>query len=148
MQNERSGARKQRKVREGEVLSPAEQTARDRGERLKRYIRAAAALQGLYDDTSIADAADVQRGAVAGWWLGSQMKPATIERVADALDVDPDELMAYVYRDAPPPALPGLLEVGRAGADEGHRRASRHRGRPARGMHPHTLERRAHASEE
>jgi hypothetical protein len=103
------------------VLSPAEAAALDRGRTLKRYVRAAAALKDLYDDTAIGEAVAVNRGAVKGWWMGAQMKPDTIRRLAQATDLSFDELTRFVYLAGPPPMLP--QPSGPAGLREGARRA-------------------------
>ena len=87
------------------MLSPVEAAALDRGQALKRYVRAGAALNDLYDDTALADAVGVQRGAVRGWWTGAQMQPDTIRRVAKVTGLSPDELTRFVYFDGPPPTL-------------------------------------------
>jgi transcriptional regulator with XRE-family HTH domain len=88
----------------------AELTALDRGQTFKRHVRAAAAMQELYDDVSIADAVGVSRAAVAAWWRGAQPSPATIRRIADATGLPVDDLMAFVHYDGPPPVLPFPLE--------------------------------------
>lgn len=120
MQDERSGARKhQRHLKGREVLSPAEAAAFDRGQAFKRYVRAAAALSGLYDDSMLADAVDIGRGAVQGWWRGSKPETPTIFRLADATGLSADELTRYLYADGPPPTLPAS---GPAGLQEGARR--------------------------
>jgi hypothetical protein len=124
VQNDHSGARRQRKSTrsdEGDVLSPAEAAALDRGRLLKRYVRAAGALVDLFDDTAIADAVAVNRGAVRGWWEGAKMQPATIQRLADATSLSFDELTRFVYFDGPPPRLPEAS--GPSGLREGVRRA-------------------------
>lgn len=113
MQNARSGARKQHRKWDEEVLSPADAQAQYRGQELKRHVRSAAALRGIYTDTDLAKAAGVKRGAVKDWWDGAQMKPDTIRRLADATGWSPDELTKYVYFGGPPPTLtePALLPV-------------------------------------
>ena len=113
MQNAGSGARRQYRRRDEEVLSPAEAQALVRGRLLKRYVRAAAALRELYDDTALAEEMRVSRGAVGEWWVGSQMKPDTIKRLASATGLSFDELTAFLYLDGPPPNLPdpALLPV-------------------------------------
>jgi hypothetical protein len=88
------------------VLSHAEAEAHYRGELLKRTLRAAAALRGLYNDEELTAAAEVQRGAARGWWRGARMKPETIRAVADATGLSFDELMAFVHLDGPLPTLP------------------------------------------
>jgi len=120
MQNERSGARRQHQKAE-EVLSPVEAAARDRGITVKRYVRAAAALRDLFDDTAIAEVVGVNRGAVAGWWKGAQMTPDTIRNLAEATGLSVDELTRFIYYAGPPPRLPEAS--GLAGLREGVRRA-------------------------
>jgi hypothetical protein len=106
MQNERSGARKQHRKKDEEVLSAAESAAQLRGRHLKRVVRAAAALNELYDDVAIGEAVQVSRGAVGSWWGGAQMQPDTIRRLAEATGLSPDELTRFVYFDGTPPVLP------------------------------------------
>jgi hypothetical protein len=110
VQNDRSGARTHHKKGE-EVLSAADAAALVRGRDLKRCVRAAAALSGLYDDTAIAGAMDIARGTVGGWWDGAQMKPDNIRKLAGVTGLSSDELTRYVYYDGPPPRLPELSEV-------------------------------------
>jgi hypothetical protein len=111
------------------VLSTAEAAALDRGQTLKRYVRAAAALNGLYDDTAIGDAVEVNRGAVSRWWDGAQMKPDTIRRLSEVTGLSFDELTRFVYLDGPPPALPIPERVSRAGSDAEHRDSLLEQGR-------------------
>lgn len=107
MQNERSGARRQHKSKKDEeVLSPQAQIAHDRGRVLKQYLRAAAALNDLYDDTALGEAVGMTRAAVKGWWTGAQMKPDTLGDVARITRLSVDQLMSFVYRGGPPPTLP------------------------------------------
>src|SRR4051812_46529325 len=103
MQNERSGARKQRRrtKRDEEVLSPIEAAARARGQILKRYVRAAAALNDLFDDASLAAEIGIGRGAIAGWWRGAQPSGEAIFRLANVTGLSPDELTRFVYSDGP-----------------------------------------------
>jgi transcriptional regulator with XRE-family HTH domain len=122
MQNERSGARRQQQKRnEGEVLSPAEAEVRDRGQTLRRFVRAAAALSDVYGDTAIGDAVGVKRGTVSAWWKGAQMKPETIRRLAEATGLSFEELTRFVYLGGPPPALPAN-DPARSAVLEGVRR--------------------------
>lgn len=123
MQNDRSGARTHHKKGE-EVLSPADAAALVRGRALKRCVRAAAALRGLYDDTAVADATGVNRGAVAAWWEGAQMKPGTLQRIAEVTGLSFGELTEYVYLGGPLPRLPE--PSGLSGLREGVRRAQEH----------------------
>lgn len=107
------------------MLSPAGAAALARGRDLKRCVRAAAAYRGLYDDTAIAQAAHVNRGAVGAWWDGAQMKPETLQRIADATGLSFDELTRYVYLGGPLPRLPQSVDVASAvdsGQIEGARR--------------------------
>lgn len=136
MQNERSGARKQRKPKDEEVLSPGEAAdAADlaRGRDLKRIVRAAAALREIYTDTALAKATKVTRGAVLGWWGGAQMAPDTIHYTADATGLSRDELTEYVHYGGPLPRLPGPTDLP---VLEGGRRAARRRADTNQDMRP------------
>lgn len=120
MHNARSGARRQQPRRDEEVLSPVEAARRERGRALKRYIRAAAARRDLYDDTALGEAIGLSRGAVGAWWDGAQMKPDSIQRLAEVIGVSFEELTRFVYLNGRPPELP--LPSGPAGLQEGVRR--------------------------
>ena len=102
------------------MLSPAEVRGRD----LKRCVRAAAAFQGIYDDTVLAEAVEVGRGAVAAWWDGAQIKPVTLQRIAEVTGLSLAELTEYVYFGGPLPSLPAvdLSEAVASGEAEGYRR--------------------------
>ena len=143
MHNARSGARAQhRKIRDEEVLSPAQALAFQRGQALKRVLRAAAALHDLYDDTALGKAVGVVRGAIRAWWEGAQMQPDTLRRAADATGLSPDELTRFVYFDGPPPTLvPSERFVL-----EADRRAVERRGRTAPSTPPQPPERRPRGS--
>lgn len=119
MQNERSGARKQRK--RDEVLSPVDAARHTRGQELKRCVRAAVALRGIYTDTALGDEVGVGRGAVLGWWTGAHIEPDNMLRLAEVTGFSFDELSRYVYRDGPLPRLPE--PSGPAGLREGAQRA-------------------------
>lgn len=93
------------------MLSPMEAAAATRGLALKRYVRAAAALQGIYDDATLADAASVKRGTVAGWWRGAQPSPETLRHLAGATGLSLDELAGFIYYDGPAPHLPDPEEL-------------------------------------
>lgn len=126
MHNAKSGARKQRASRgTEELLSPHEAADLARGQVLKRYVRAAAALNDLFDDASLADTVGIGRGAVAGWWRGAKPTPDTIFRLAGATGLSPDELMRFLYQDGPPPALAGPGSPVEASVREGLRRDQR-----------------------
>ena len=114
MQNERSakhGANKRRRAESGDrdvlSLSPAEFAAWDRGQTLKRYVRAAAALAGLFDDTAIATAVERGRITVGKWWTGVKPEIEAIGKLADATGLSTEELTRSVYFEGPPPTLPG-----------------------------------------
>lgn len=109
MQNERSprsGARAQRGKKDREVLSPVERAAWDRGQALKTVVRAAAALNALYNDVELADAAGIGRGAVGAWWHGSKPLPEHVFAVAEVTGLSADELSRYLHADGPLPQLP------------------------------------------
>jgi transcriptional regulator with XRE-family HTH domain len=106
------------------VLSPVDMAALERGQTLKRYVRAAAAMHELYDDVAIAERVGVQRGTVGKWWTGATPKGDTLFRLADATGLAPDELLRFLYSDGPPPSLPAS---GLAGLRSGVRWAE---GRP------------------
>lgn len=107
MHNDQSGARRHRgrAKEEGEVLSLSEQAARHRGQDLRRVMRAAAALRGIYDDSAIADAVGVHRNTVSGWWKGATPEPETLRRFATATGLSVEELRAFVYDETDPPHL-------------------------------------------
>lgn len=110
------------------MLSPAEAAAVARGLQLKRYIRAAAAMQGIYDDAALGEAVRVHRRTVAGWWQGSRPSPETLRQLAEATGLQVDELGRFIYYDGPPPHLPGSEEAeaqDRAAAAERSRRVPR-----------------------
>lgn len=94
-----------------------------RGQLLKRYVRAAAALSGFFDDASLAQAVGIGRGAVAGWWTGSQPSPPTIFRLAAVTGLSSDELTRFVYDGGPPPSLPEPGSPVDSSVREGLRRA-------------------------
>ena len=71
------------------MLSPIEATALERGQTLKRHVRAAAAMNDLHDDVTIAQQVGVSRAAVSGWWHGAQPSPATIRQIAKATGLYP-----------------------------------------------------------
>lgn len=131
MQNERSGARRHHRKsgKDEDVLSPVEL----RGLEFKRYVRAAAALNRLYEDTEIAEAVGVSRGAVSGWWRGSQPTVDTIYRLAGATGLSPDELTRFVYQEGPAPALPEPGSPVVSSVQEGLRRDLQHPPRVAPG---------------
>ncbi len=109
------------------MLSPIEAAALARGQALKRYVRAAAALNDLYDDVALAEKVGVQRGAVSGWWSGARPSPDTLGRLAMATGLSTDELTRFVYYDGPPPALPVHPDSpAMSGVREGLRRDESH----------------------
>lgn len=88
------------------MLSPTEQAAFLRGQTLKRNIRAAAALAGIYDDSALGDAVGVGRNTVGGWWLGAKPSAPTILRLSKATGLSTDALARFIHEDGPPPVLP------------------------------------------
>lgn len=128
MQNAKSGARRQHQ-KDRDVLSPVE----ERGLELKRYVRAAAALNELYEDTDIAEAVGVSRGAIAGWWRGAQPSGETIFKIAEITGLSPDELTRFVYSDGEPPTMPDPAHLP---VLEGARRAAARQGRTEPGTPP------------
>ncbi len=125
MHNERSGAHKQRNPKDEEVLSATAQAAFERGQILKRYVRAAAALQGMYDDTAIGRAAGRTRIAVGKWWTGVQPEPDALDRLASATGLQIDELTMFVYFNGPAPTLPQPGSRLVLGAETGVQRGRR-----------------------
>lgn len=99
------------------MLSPTEAVAAERGATFKRVVRAAAAMQGIYDDARLAEATEVTRGTVIGWWRGAQPTPPRLRAIAGATGLSVDELIAFTYYEGPPPRLPESEE------DEARRRA-------------------------
>jgi transcriptional regulator with XRE-family HTH domain len=118
-----SGQHKRGKPRDEEVLSPVDLAAFERGQTLKRYVRAAAAMNELYDDVAIAERVRVQRGTVGKWWTGATPKGETLFRLADATGLSADELLRFLYSDGPPPSLPAS---GPSGLRSGVRQAQAH----------------------
>lgn len=108
------------------MLSPNEAAAVAQGQDFKRYIRAAAAMQGIYEDVELGRAVGVHRRTVAGWWLGAKPSPDTLRAIASTTGLAVDELLAFTYYDGPPPHLPDPVEdeaQGRAEAAERSRHA-------------------------
>jgi hypothetical protein len=103
------------------VLSPIEAAALLRGQILKRVVRAAAALNDLFDDVALGDAVGVGRGAVGRWWVGAQPSGPTIFRLASVTGLSPDELTRFVYFDGPPPTLPAAGSPVASSVQEGLR---------------------------
>ena len=88
------------------MLSPEKAADLDRGQRFRRYVRAAAALRGIFDNSELARRMEVQRGTVNGWWTGARIEAESIPRLAEVTGLDADELWRFVYADGPPPTLP------------------------------------------
>lgn len=87
------------------MLSPSEAAARYRGQELRRVMRAAAAMHGVYDDLAIADAVGAHRNTVSAWWRGSQPEPLTLRRFAERFGLSIEALSAFVYYGGPPPTI-------------------------------------------
>jgi hypothetical protein len=122
-----SGARVQ--PLEGDGLSEMTPgTAEYRGKVLKRYVRAAAALHGIYDDVALADLMDLPRGTVNGWWKGAQPKPVNLPKLARATGYDLDELTRFILYAGPAPHLPDPVAAAAEVRAEAARRAIRVRG--------------------
>jgi transcriptional regulator with XRE-family HTH domain len=117
------------------VLSPTELRQADRGLELKAYVRAAAALRGIYTDADLAGAVHVTPGAVRGWWSGAMPKNDTLGDIAEATALSLDELIRFVYFDGPAPTLPDLAadtaDRLEQGASPSERRRSDRRGTTA-----------------
>jgi len=88
------------------VLSAQDAAALIRGRVFKRIVRAAAALNDLYDDVALGRAVKVSRGAIGAWWRGAQPEPETLLNLTKATGLSADELYMFVYADGPPPSLP------------------------------------------
>lgn len=104
-----------------------------RGQVLKRYVRSAAALQGLYDDVALANEVGRTRTAVGKWWTGVRPEPAALARLADATGLSVDDLTRFVYFDGPPPLPP--QGSGPAGLQEGVQRVLGHPDEQGPDMH-------------
>lgn len=99
------------------MLSPTEAAARHRGQELRRVMRAAAAMRGIYDDLAIADAVGVHRNTVSGWWKGATPEPDTLLRFAEATGLPIDELARFVHYGGPPPRLGWVTPEQRSEAE-------------------------------
>lgn len=115
MENQQSGARKQRGKKEtGEVLSEAEAAKRAHGQEVLLVVRIAARLAGMKDDQAIADALGGHVNTVTNWGKGAEPKPSTMRQFAKLTNLPVEPLFAFVYDDGPPPHLDwtrsGVLE--------------------------------------
>lgn len=88
------------------MLSTYDPAAFAKGQVLKRAIRAAAALNDIYDDVALAERTGIARGTIGQWWRGAQMKPDNIRLVADVTGLSREEMTQFIYFDGPPPRLP------------------------------------------
>jgi hypothetical protein len=128
MQNEqsaKSGASTQHSggaSKDGEVLSPVELTNLAWGRTFKRYVRAAAALREIYDDTALAEAIGRSRGAVGQWWLGARPEIETIRELGRVTGLSIEGLISFAHFDGPPPTLPEAGSPVVASVREGLRR--------------------------
>lgn len=123
-----------------------EAAALDRGQILKRHVRAAAAMNELYDDTALAHATDVGRGTVLDWWRGAKPKGETLFRLADATGLSADELTRFLYSDGPPPSLPEAGSPVASSVQEGLRRDQERQQPGAPDMPSGSQKRRPHGS--
>ena len=108
------------------MLSPQEAAARARGQAFKRYVRAAAALHGLFDDVSLAEMVGRNRAAVGNWWRGAKPEPDVLYQLAEVTGLSADELALFVYSDGPPPTLPEPGSPAASSVEEGLHRDQRH----------------------
>jgi hypothetical protein len=115
---------KRRRAKEAsEMLSPAELDRMERGAEFKRFVRAAAALHELYDDTAIGEAVGRSRIAVGHWWQGVKPEPETLLEIAGVTGFSFEELATFVYNGGPPPRLVECVEAAaESGVQEGIRR--------------------------
>ena len=111
----------------GETPTPAEVERMARGQDLKRYVRSAAALRGMYDDTALGKAVGRTRIAVGRWWQGAQPETPTLIALARATGLSADELIQFVYNDGPPPTLVAPGSAADLAVREGIRRDQEHR---------------------
>ena len=88
------------------MLSAPELAAYDRGQTLKRIVRASAALRDLYDDTAIAKALGLQHQSVGNWWTGTRPSVPNLFDLARITGLSADELTRFLYSDGPLPTLP------------------------------------------
>lgn len=120
----RSGASKQHSggaSKDGEVLSTIERADRDWGRDFKRYVRAAAALREIYDDTALGDAVGRSRAAVGSWWHGARPEAGTIGALAEVTGWPLDELTRFVHYGGSPPTFPEPNSPAAASVGEGLR---------------------------
>lgn len=100
------------------MLTPAE----IRGQELKRLVRSAAALYGLFDDAAIGRATGRTRITVGQWWKGSKPEPETIARLSEVTGLSADELVRFVYLDGKRPTIVAPGSAPEAAVGEGIRR--------------------------
>lgn len=81
-----------------------------RGHEMKRYVRAAAAMRGIFEDRALATRAEVSERTVSGWWRGAVPKHEALDSIARTTGLARDELVDWLYYDGPPPRLPGCDE--------------------------------------
>lgn len=77
--------------------------AEQRGLTLKRYVRAAAAMRDLFDDTALGQAVGRTRITVGAWWRGAKPEPDAIVKLAEVTGLSADALIQFVYFDGPEP---------------------------------------------
>ena len=72
---------------------------------VKRVVRAAAALRGLYDDTAIGRVVGRTGVTVSRWWQGQLPDARTLLQLAQAIGLDYEELAKFWIGSGPPPTL-------------------------------------------
>lgn len=97
------------------MLSAQEAAALDRGQTFKRFMRAVAALNGIYDDKTLGEAVGRNRAAVGNWWTGARPDAEVLFKIEETTGVSAAELVRFLYDDGPPPAMPDpyLVEQNR-----------------------------------
>lgn len=123
---------KSAKVVRGRTTDPDadERERMAKGQELKRYVRAAVALRGLFDDRAIAAALGLSRNTVGHWWTGAVPEPKAVSGIARLTGYSEADLFAYLYAGGPPPAIASAWS---SGVQEGIRRDQE---RQRRGDHP------------
>lgn len=93
---------------------------------LKRWVRAGAALRGVFDDAELARRLEVSRNSVGAWWRGALPEPERLPMIADETGLSYDELSRFLYAGGPVPTVPAApgdaaMSAIREGIRRGHR---------------------------